>query len=157
MTDTRRDFLKFIVTGSVAAGCPIDLSLLAGPDAPTPEVNGDHYEICHQVRDGQTFAKPPVSKRHEVVIVGGGVSGLSAAYFLQTHDFLLLEKEAHWGGNATLQDYEGQAFCTGSAFDYAGTASDHLARELGLAPLPIKCPDPTIVNAKWVAATGGGG
>jgi protoporphyrinogen oxidase len=157
MSDTRRDFLKFIVVGSMAAGCPADLSLFSAQDSPVPQLDGDHYEICHQVRDGHTFAKPPVSKRHEVVIVGGGISGLSAAYFLQTHDFLLLEKEAHWGGNATLQDYEGQAYCTGSAFDYAGTASDHLARELGLAPLSIKCPDPTIVNGKWVADTWGAG
>ena len=157
MSDTRRDFLKFIVVGSMAAGCPADLSLFSAQDSPVPHLDGDHYEICHQVRDGHTFAKPPVSKRHEVVIVGGGVSGLSAAYFLQTHDFLLLEKEAHWGGNATLGDYEGQPFCTGSAFDYAGTASDHLARELGLVPLPIKCPDPTIVNGKWVADTWGAG
>jgi monoamine oxidase len=157
MSDTRRDFLKFIVTGSVVAGCPVDLSLLAGPDAPTPEVDGDHFEICHQVRDDHKFAKPPVSKRYDVVIVGGGVSGLSAAYFLQKHDFLLLEKEPHWGGNATMGDYGGQPFCSGSAFDYAGTASDHLARELGLTPLPINSPDPTIVNGKWVADTWGAG
>jgi monoamine oxidase len=157
MSDSRRDFLKFIVTGSVAAGCPVDLSLLAGPDAPTPEVGGDHFEICHQVRDGHTFAKPPVSKRYDIVIVGGGISGLSAAYFLQKHDFLLLEKEPHWGGNATMGDYGGQLFCTGSAFDYAGTASDQLARELGLTPLPIHSPDPTIVNGKWVADTWGAG
>ena len=157
MTDSRRDFLKFIVVGSMAAGCPVDLSLLAAEDSPAPQVDGDHFEICHQVRDGHTFAKPPVSKRHDVVIVGGGVSGLSAAYFLQGHDFLLLEKEAHWGGNATMEEYEGQPFCTGSAFDYTGTASDHLARELGLAPLPINCADPTIVNGKWVADTWGAG
>ena len=95
MSDTRRDFLKFIVAGSMAAGCPVDLSLLPAHDSPAPQLDGDHFEICHQVRDGHTFAKPAVSKRHDVVIVGGGVSGLSAAYFLQTHDFLLLEKEPH--------------------------------------------------------------
>ena len=157
MSDTRRDFLKFIVTGSVAAGCPVDFSLLTAADNPVPQVDGDHYDICHQVRDGHTFGKPPVSKHYDVVIVGGGVSGLSAAYFLRQHDFLLLEKEPHWGGNATLGDYQGQAFCSGSAFDYAGTASDRLSRELGLAPLPINCPDPTIVNGKWVADTWGTG
>ena len=156
MSDTRRDFLRFIVAGSMAAGCPVDLSLFASEGA-IPQVEGDHFEICHQVRDGHTFAKPPVSKRCDVIIVGGGVSGLSAAYFLRQHDFLLLEKELHWGGNATQENYEGQAFSTGSAFDYAGTASDHLARELGLAPLKINCPDPTIINGKWVADTWGAG
>jgi monoamine oxidase len=158
MTDSRRDFLKFIVVGSMAAGCPVDLSLLlAAEDSPAPEVTGDHFEICHQVRDGHTFARPPVSKRCDVIIVGGGISGLSAAYFLGSLDFLLLEKESHWGGNATMEEYQGQPFCTGSAFDYSGTASDYLARELGLTPLPIHCPDPTIVNGKWVADTWGAG
>jgi monoamine oxidase len=157
MTETRRDFLKFVVAGSVAAGCPVDLKLLSADTPAKPQLDGDHFAICHEVRDGKTFDKPAASSRHDVVIVGGGVSGLSAAYFLQSHDFLLLEKEDHWGGNATLGKYEAQAFCTGSAFDYTGSASDHLSRELGLAPLPINCPDPTIVNGKWVADTWGTG
>lgn len=157
MTETRRDFLRFIVAGSVAAGCPIDLSLLAVETGPKPEIVGDHFEICHQVRDGHTFSRPPVSKKHDMVIAGGGASGLSAAYFLRDHDFLLLEKEPHWGGNATMEQYQGQAFATGSAFDYKGTASDQLARELGLNPLPINSPDPTIVNGKWVPDTWGAG
>lgn len=150
MTETRRDFLKFIVTGSVAAGCPFDLSLLAAESGPKSEIEGDHFEICHQVRDGGSFAKPPVSKRCDVVIVGGGVSGLSAAYFLRGRDFLLLEKEPHWGGNAYLEEYQGQAFATGSAFDEKGSASEQLAREIGLTLLPINSPDPTVVEGKWV-------
>jgi monoamine oxidase len=157
VTESRRDFLKFVVAGSVAAGCPIDLSLLTAEGGPQPEITGDHFEICHQVRDGQTFPRPPVSKRHDIVIVGGGASGLSTAYFLREHDFLLLEKEPHWGGNATMEEYQGQAFATGSAFDYKGTPSDQLARELGLNPLPINSSDPTIVNGKWVADTWGAG
>lgn len=158
MSESRRDFLKFVLAGSVAAGCPIDLSAFAPAEQRdqahvTPQIEGEHFEICHEIRDKHAFARPPVSKRHDVVIVGGGVSGMSAAYFLQRHDFLLLEKEPHWGGNAYLETYNGQAFATGSAFDFKGSASDQLARELGLNPLPIDSPDPTIVRHKWVADT----
>ena len=116
MTTNRRDFIKFVVAGSVAAGCPVDLPLLAA-DAPTvPSVEGEDNRICHQVRDGKIFSRPPVSARHDVVIVGGGVSGLAAAYLLRSRDFLLLEKEPHWGGNAYLMEYQGNAYATGSAF-----------------------------------------
>ena len=55
------------------------------------------------------------------------MSGLSAAYFLHDRDFLLLEKESHWGGNATLEEFSGQMYATGSAFDYKGSASEQLA------------------------------
>jgi monoamine oxidase len=157
VTETRRDFLKFVVAGSVAAGCPVNLSLLNAETGPTPQLDGDHFAICHEVRDGQQFDKPAVFSRHDVVIVGGGVSGLSAAYFLRGRDFLLLEKEPHWGGNAYLQEYQGQAYATGSAFDEKDTASEQLAREIGLVELPINFPDPTIVAGKWVPDTWRGG
>ena len=157
MPSTRRDFLKFVVAGSVAAGCPVNLELFAPGSDASPHVDGEHFEICHQIRDEHAFSRPPVTRRCDVLIAGGGVSGLSAAYFLRNHDFLLLEKEPHWGGNATLEEYEGQAYATGSTFDYTGTASDHLAREIGLRPLPILSPDPTILNGHWIADTWGAG
>jgi monoamine oxidase len=153
MTSNRRDFLKFVVAGSVAAGCPFDFSLLAAPPESQPAVDGEHYEICHKVRDGDVFTRPPVSKSYDVVIVGGGMSGLAAAYFLQSYNFLLLEKEEHWGGNAYAEEYQGQGFATGSAYDEAGSESDQLARELGLKPLPINSPDSTIISGKFVADT----
>ena len=151
MTETRRDFLQFVVAGSVAAGCPIDLRMLSADAPAKADVDGDHFEICHQVRDGKTFPQQPVAKRYEVIIVGGGVSGLSTAYFLRDRDFLLLEKEPHWGGNAYREEYHGQGFATGSAFDEKGTVSQQLAQEIGLTLLPIDCPDPSIMGGAWIA------
>lgn len=153
MSPTRRDFLKFVLAGSVAAGCPLDLSLFASPEEASPRVDGEHFDICHKVRDGYQFSRPPVLRRYDVVIVGGGLSGLSAAHFLDKYNFLLLEKEIHFGGNASLEEYESQAYATGSAFDFKGSESEQLASELGLKLLPINNPDPTIVNGKWVPDT----
>lgn len=150
MQSDRRNFVKFIVAGSVAAGCPVDLSLLAAP-APTPAVDGEHNEICHQVRDGHHFSRPPASARRDIVIVGGGMSGLSCAWFLRGQDFLLLEKEEHWGGNAYLEEYAGQAFATGTAYTSkkeAGVLA--LCKDLGIEPLPIACPDGLILNREFV-------
>lgn len=156
MNTSRRDFLKFVVAGSVAAGCPLDFPLLAVATA-QPMVDGEHNTICHEVRDGHEFSRPTVFKRCDVVIVGGGPSGLAAAYFLGNYDFLLLEKEPNWGGNAYLEEYQGQAYSTGAAFDFEGSDSDHLAQELGLKMLPVDFPDPTIVNGRWVSDTWRGG
>jgi protoporphyrinogen oxidase len=152
MTTNRRDFIKFVVAGSVAAGCPIDLSLLAA-ETPQPEVEGEDNRICHQVRDGKIFSRPPVSARHDVVIVGGGVSGLTAAYLLRKRDFLLLEKEPHWGGNAYLMEYQGCAYATGSAFLGKSEYAYSFAKEIGLEPLPINDRDSTIIKGEWIGNT----
>ena len=157
MASNRRDFIKFVVAGSVAAGCPIDLSLLAAQTDEKPIVEGEDNHICHQVRDGKVFTPPPVSARHDIVIVGGGVSGLSAAYMLQHRDILLLEKEPHWGGNAYVMEYDGVTYATGAAFLDRSEYSYQFAKEIGLEPLPINNWDGTIVNGEFVADTWGDG
>jgi protoporphyrinogen oxidase len=153
MSANRRDFIKFVVAGSVTAGCPIDLSLLAAETPQQPTVEGEDNRICHQVRDGKVFSRPPVSARHDVVIVGGGVSGLTAAYLLRSRDFLLLEKEPHWGGNAYLMEYQGNAYATGSAFLEKSEDAYGFAKEIGLEPLPVDDRDSTIIKGEWIPDT----
>jgi monoamine oxidase len=150
---SRRDFIKFIVAGSIASGCPIDKALLSDPGVKPAKVEGEHFSICHEVRDGHTFAKPDASRKVDIAIVGGGMAGLSAAYFLRGKDWLLLEKEDHFGGNAYQEEFAGQPYSTAAAYDFRGSDSDHLAKEIGLDLLPIDMPDPTIVNGAYTPDT----
>lgn len=155
MSHSRRDFIKFVVAGSIAAGCPVDKALLAEPDAkaPTANIEGEHFTICHEVRDSHTFARPDATRNVDIAIIGGGMAGLSAAYFLRGKDWMLLEKEDHFGGNAYQEEFAGQAYSTGAAYDFRGSDSDHLAKEIGLDLLPIDMPDPTIDNGVYTPDT----
>lgn len=160
MSANRRDFIKFVVAGAVSAGCPVDLSLVAAQTAEThtpASVDGEDNRICHQVRDGRVFSRPPASAKHDVVIIGGGVSGLTAAYRLQHRDVLLLEKEPHWGGNAYAMEYDGSTYGTGSAFLWTNSEAFRFAKEIGLDPLPVNSPDASIINGEFVPDTWGDG
>src|ERR1700730_19202415 len=115
MSHSRRNFIKYVVVGSVAAGCPVDASLLAIPDEKspaTPRVEGEHFKICHQVRDGHQFQRPDATRKADIVIVGGRVAGLSAGDFLRGQAWLVLPKEDHFRGNAYQEDYERDALAT---------------------------------------------
>src|SRR5208282_1569905 len=161
MPGSRRDFIKFVVAGSVASGCPVDTALIPVPVSHpsrarpngSPFVDGEHFEICHQVRDGHHFDVPAATSKADIAIVGGGVAGLSAAYFLRGKDWLLLEKEDHFGGNAYQEEFAGQPYSTAAAYDFRGSESDQLAREIGLHLLPIDMPDPTIDNGVYTPDT----
>jgi len=158
----RRDFIKFVVAGAVSAGCPVDLSLVAAQSTDTPgihsaNVDGEDNRICHQVRDGKVFSRPAPTAKHDVVIIGGGVSGLAAAYRLQHRDVLLLEKESHWGGNAYAMEYDGSTYGTGSAFLWKDSGGLPFAKEIGLDPLPVNCPDGSIIRGEFIPDTWGDG
>jgi len=159
MSHTRRDFIKYVVAGSVASGCPVDLALLADASGkpPAPMLEGEHFGICHQVRDGHSFPRPEATRKTDVVILGAGMAGLSAAYFLRDKEWLLLEKEGHFGGNAYQEEYEGEAFSTGAAYDFRGSFSDQLAQEIGINMHFVDMPDPTIDNGVYVPDTWGKG
>lgn len=152
MSHSRRNFIKYVVAGSIASGCPVNKALLAVPDSKTPDttVGGEHYKIVHEVRDGHRFLRPAPTRRADIIIVGGGIAGLSAAYFVRDKDWLLLEKEDHFGGNAYEEEYKGQIYGTGSAYGYRGDYGDQLAREMGLDMPFVSMPDPLIQNGKYV-------
>jgi hypothetical protein len=49
MSHSRREFIRYVVAGSVASGCTADTALLPAPDStssPSKPV-GEHFEICH--------------------------------------------------------------------------------------------------------------
>jgi len=67
------------------------------------EIVGASSSVGHLLREGH-FGAPVSTVTTGVVIVGGGISGLSAARWLQKHgvnDLCVLDLEAHAGGNAS--------------------------------------------------------
>ena len=92
-----------------------------------------------------------------MVIVGGGVSGLTAAYLLRNRDFLILEKEPHWGGNAYVMEFRGNTYATGAAFLESNEVAFGLAKEISLEPLPVNNWDGSIIKGEFVPDTWGEG
>jgi phytoene dehydrogenase-like protein len=70
----------------------------------------------------------------DVVIVGGGLAGLSAACYLARGGVAvtLFEKAAHLGGRASTQVYDGYAFNRGIHALYCGGAASEVLQELGV-------------------------
>lgn len=98
---TRREILAAFLGVPVAlAACKSNVA----PTIPDGELVGASDVIGHKLRDGLR-PQPPQDKweRKGVVIVGGGVAGLSAAWRLKKNgfeDFVLLELEPDPGGTA---------------------------------------------------------
>ena len=103
MKITRRSF----TLGSLAVLAALGTAKWLAPqfrNKPIPgEIVGAAAQRGHKLRTGE-FPSPTVFIQKEVVIVGGGISGLGAAYQLAKAgraDFTLLELEAYTGGNSS--------------------------------------------------------
>ncbi len=130
---TRRDFLDGVaiaVGGSVLAASAPWLRALGLPDAAfAPEkdpnyyppalmgMRGNHegtYTSAHSLRDGEFWdsaGKPEsTGEKYDLVIVGGGISGLAAAYFYRQQAgpnarILILDNHDDFGGHAKRNEF----------------------------------------------------
>ncbi len=104
----RREALKsMLALGALSLGSCSGMHFRVDPDGNITEVElpeefteVDHFQVTHALRDGHRFSIPAPSLRKDVVIVGGGISGLTVLKTLADYDALLLEKEHEVGGNS---------------------------------------------------------
>jgi phytoene dehydrogenase-like protein len=143
---TRRDAIKYLISGAVASACPWPAG--AGTAA-NVLLSSESNAVCHQVRDGKQFALPKPSAAYEIVIAGGGPSGLMAAYRLRDTNFLLIEKESRLGGDALSEQWQDQWYATGSAYA-EGPELEEFCREIGMTIYAIKSVDNAVINGRLV-------
>jgi spermidine dehydrogenase len=163
---TRRDFLNgmAIGAGGVLAGAwlpgMLDAQTAAtGQDAPgyypptLTGMRGSHpgsFETAHAVRDGDFWEKAgkPVDtgENYDLIVVGGGISGLAAAYFYRKQTpsvrILILDNHDDFGGHAKRNEFRpggrllltnGGTVAIESPFPYSKQARELIA-ELGIDP-----------------------
>jgi phytoene dehydrogenase-like protein len=135
---SRRDFLKTVGAAALAGCAP------AGkPPLPPGELLGMNHALGHRLRD-DGFPAPSETRRTGVLIVGGGISGLSAAWRLAkagVDDFLLLEMDSEPGGNSRAGQSQLVAYPWGAHYLPLPGAEATLVREL-LAELNVLQGDP---------------
>ena len=176
---TRRDFLNGVAVGVGGAMASPWLSgmLMAQSSAASAQdrpgyypptltgMRGSHpgsYQVAHSLRDGSFWqrAGEPVQtgEEYDLVVVGGGISGLAAAYFYRKHAgpaarILILDNHDDFGGHAKRNEFHlngrmlltnGGTLAIESPFPYSKEAAG-LLTELGIDPpaLQKKCADRT--------------
>ena len=119
MPITRRDFLNGV---ALTVGTGLSPLQMAGPaladDYYPPLLTGlrghhpGSFETAHTMGlDGEKYdaSKLPVSESYDLVVVGGGISGLSAAWFYReknpTARILILDNHDDFGGHAKRNEF----------------------------------------------------
>ena len=151
----RRDFLNGVAVGIVSA--PLALAAQAGPDpSPYPplqthlrgNIPSAIAEFDH-IRAGKYahFPAPEfaIAEEYDLVIVGGGISGLAAAHFYRTalgpeQRILILDNHDDFGGHAKRNEFHhggrtyigyGGTMAIATPYPYSYTAKS-LINELGI-------------------------
>ena len=170
----RRDFLNgaALAVGAALLPDPLRATPAAGDEPQNhagynpPLANGlrgshpGSFEVAHSLRDGtfwKTASSPrPLPEKYDLIIVGGGISGLAAAHFYRDRAggsarILILENHDDFGGHAKrnefhlggkLQLLNGGTMLIDSPTPYSPVASG-LLNKLGIDPIALdkKCSD----------------
>jgi spermidine dehydrogenase len=122
---TRRDFIHDVSLASLGLALPAGAMAnsspgkAVGPGSHYPPVRtgmrGSHpgaFEVAHALaRDGKSFPAPTdIDKAFDLVVVGGGISGLAAAYYYRKRfgpdvRVLILENHDDFGGHAKRNEF----------------------------------------------------
>jgi spermidine dehydrogenase len=114
---TRRDFLNGVAL-SVAAGLTPAAQIAAQPQRYPPVLTGlrgqydGSFDIAHALsREGRKFPVGglPIDETYDLVVVGGGISGLAAAWFYRRAKpqarILILDNLDDFGGHAKRNEF----------------------------------------------------
>ncbi|WP_219273920.1 FAD/NAD(P)-binding protein [Pseudomonas sp. Xaverov 83] len=120
MDITRRDFLNGVAITIAAGMTPLQI-LQAAPDGryyppALTGLRGSHvgsFEVAHQMgweKKAFDTDKLPITEDYDLVVVGGGLSGLSAAWFYREKHpkakILILENHDDFGGHAKRNEFQ---------------------------------------------------
>ena len=122
---TRRDFIHDVSLASLGLALPSGLVADAATGSPIPAgadyppvrtgMRGSHpgaFEVAHALaREGKGFPAPTdIDESYDLVVVGGGISGLAAAYYYRKRfgpdaRILVLENHDDFGGHARRNEF----------------------------------------------------
>jgi spermidine dehydrogenase len=174
----RRDFLQGAAIGvaATAVGLPATAAEaealaqnMSGYYPPARlGLRGSHpgsFEAAHEVRDGDFWngatSLEDTGEIFDLIVVGGGISGLSAAHFWRaahpTARILIIENHDDFGGHAKRNEFNvggrvellnGGTLEISSPTPYAGAAAQML-KTLGIEPAELskQCDDPAIYSS----------
>ena len=122
---TRRDFIHDLSLASLGFALPVGMAVHAAPGTSAPPgadyppvrtgMRGSHpgaFEVAHALaREGKSFPAPlDLDQAYDLVVVGGGISGLAAAYYYRKRfgpdaRILILENHDDFGGHAKRNEF----------------------------------------------------